>query len=214
MTLTPPIAMTSRATLRSSRSALVRMFGVSTLTLLSACVGTGTLDPGTANTATDNRRAFQAVRISASWTGGKTGLPSSRTVTLPVGFIGTLCAATDFVAENHPTQYATLPGGGAALFVVGSNCAQPTYVAVCRGGSSGAGQTSAFAACAADPRFTEGGTITMLRVAATSLTRPISFGETSATLDVELFFCSDRSAFNFTLSVPKAGVAPTDCVEQ
>ena len=182
--------------------------------LVSGCVGTGTLDPGTANTATDNRRAFQAVRISASWTAGKTGLPSSRTVTLPAGFFGTLCAATDFVAENHPTTYSTLPGGGATLFVVGSNCAQPTYVAVCRGGSSGAGQTSAFAACAADPRYTEGGTMAMLRVAASSLTRPISFGETSTTLDVELFFCSDRSAFNFTMTVPKAGVAPTDCVEQ
>jgi hypothetical protein len=182
--------------------------------LVSGCIGTGTLDPGTANTATDNRRAFQAVRISASWTAGKTGLPSTRTVTPPAGFFGTLCAASDFVVENHPTNYTTLPGGVATLFVVGSNCAIPTYVAVCRGGSSGAGQTSAFPACAADPRFTEGGTISMLRVAASSLARPISFGETSTTLDVELFFCSDRSAFNFMMAVPKAGVAPTDCVEQ
>ena len=136
-----------------------------------------------------------------------------QTCALPI-FFGTLCAASDFVVENHPTNYTTLPGGGATLFVVGSNCAIPTYVAVCRGGSSGAGQTSAFPACAADPRFTEGGTISMLRVAASSLARPISFGETSTTLDVELFFCSDRSAFNFMMAVPKAGVAPTDCVEQ
>jgi hypothetical protein len=181
---------------------------------LTACVAAGTLDPGTAHTGTDNRRAFQAVRISASWTGGKTGLPSARAVTLPAGFFGTLCSASDFVVENHPTQYNTLPGGGATLFVVGSNCAQPTYVAVCRGASSGAGQTSAFPPCATDPRFTEGGTISMLRVAAASLNRPISFGETSTTLDIELFFCSDQSAFNFSLSVPKVGVAPTDCVEQ
>ena len=180
---------------------------------LSGCVASGVTDPGTANTGVDNRRAFPAVRISASWSGGKTGLPSLSAITPPPGSFGTLCAASAFVVENHPTQYtASFANGGATFLVIGSSCAIPTFVAVCRAG--GAQQISSFGTCASDPRLTEATNVTVLRVGAATTARPVSFGETSTALNIELFFCSDLSDLNFSLAKPKPGVAPTDCVER
>jgi hypothetical protein len=194
--------------------ALLRRIAVAGLTVaLSGCVASGTFDPGSANTGADNRRAFPAVRISASWSAGKTGLPSASTATPPPGSFGTLCAANTFAVENHPTQYtSSFADGGATLLVVGSTCTIPTFFAVCRAGASP--QTSAFGVCASDPRLTEAANVTVLRVGAATTARPVSFGPTSTALDIELFFCSDLSDFNFSLARPKPGVSPTDCVEK
>lgn len=182
---------------------------------LSGCVASGITDPGTVNTGVDNRRAFPAVRISASWSGGKTGLPSASAITPPPGSFGTLCAASSFVVENHPTQYTTVfTNGGATLLAIGSSCAIPTFVAVCRANGAGLPETSTFGKCADDPRFTEVANVTVFRVGALTTARPVSFGETSTTLDVEIFYCSDLSDLNFSLARPKPGVAPTDCVEK
>ena len=182
---------------------------------LSGCVASGITDPGTANTGVDNRRAFPAVRISVSWSGGKTGLPSLSAITPPPGSFGTLCAPSSFVVENHPTQYTTVfTNGGATLLVIGSSCAIPTFVAVCRANGAGAPETSSFGKCADDPRFTEVANVTVFRVGALTTARPVSFGQTSTTLDVEIFYCSDLSDLNFSLAKPKPGVAPTDCVER
>ncbi len=183
--------------------------------LLVGCVGKGIDDPATENTFTDNRRAFPAMRISALWTNGKTGLPSDRAVTPPPGSVGTFCAASDFVVENHPTQYTNVfPNGGATFLVVGSACAAPTNVAVCRSGGAGIVHTSAFGVCADDPRMTLSANIAMLRVGSATTARPTSFGETSTTLAVELFYCTDLTDFNFLMTVPKLGVGPLDCVEK
>ncbi len=183
--------------------------------LLAGCVGGGINDPGTENTLTDNRRGFPAMRISAIWTNGKTGLPSDRAVTVPPGSVGTFCPATDIVVENHPTQYtAVFPNGGATFLVVGSACAAPINVAVCRSGGAGIAQTAPFGVCADDPRLTVSANIAMLRVGAATTSRPTAFGETSTNLAVEFFYCTDASEFNFLLSTPKAGVGTLDCVEK
>jgi hypothetical protein len=175
--------------------------------LLLGCVGKGINDPGTENTFTDNRRGFPAMRISAIWTNGKTGLPSDRAVTVPPGFVGTFCAASDFVVENHPTQYTNVfPNGGATFLVVGSACASPTNVVVCRSGGAGIVQTAPFGVCADDPRQTLAANVSMMRVGAV--------WTTSTTLAVELFYCTDASEFNFLLSNPKLGVGTLDCVEK
>lgn len=183
--------------------------------LLVGCVGKAIDDPGTENTLTDNRRGFPAMRISAIWTNGKTGLPSDRAVTVPPGFVGTFCAASDIVVENHPTQYTNVfPNGGATFLVVGSACVSPTNVAVCRSGGAGIVQTAPFGVCADDPRLTLAANVAMLRVGAATTNRPTAFGETSTTLAVELFYCTDASDFNFLLSNPKLGVGALDCVEK
>lgn len=183
--------------------------------LLAGCIGKGISDPGTENTFTDNRRGFPAMRISAIWTNGKTGLPSDRAVTVPPGSVGTFCAASDIVVENHPTQYTSVfPNGGATFLVVGSACAAPINVVVCRSGGAGIVQTAPFGVCADDPRLTLSANIAMLRVGAATSNRPTSFGETSTNLAVEFFYCTDASEFNFLLTTPKAGVGTLDCVEK
>jgi len=181
----------------------------------AGCIASGTTDPGTANTGTDNRIAFPAYRINASWSAGKTGLPSTTVPTPPPnGSFGAICAPSTIVAENHPTQYPAFANGGAALLLVGSSCTSPVYIAICRTGVNAATQVSSFGKCADDPRLTEVANVAILRIGSATTTRPLSFGETSAALDVVLFFCSNETDFNFALSKPKPGVAPTDCVER
>lgn len=188
---------------------------VAAVLLLSGCVASGTTDPGTVNTIQDNRRAFPALWISASWTAGVAGAPTLTVVVPPpVGFFGTLCAANSLVIENHPTKYANLTGGGAAFLVIGSNCTIPVNIAICRNAGATGTTSPPLGVCATEPRTTLGDNIQYQRVGANTGSTPVAFGATSLNLGVEIFICSDLSEFNFRTFPPKLLVAPTDCVEK
>ena len=181
---------------------------------LSACIGSGVTDPGTVNTIQDNRRAFPAVWISASWSAGVAGAPTAVSTVLPSGYFGTLCAVSSLVIENHPTKYANLTGGGAQFLVIGSSCTLPVNLAVCRNVGSSGTTSPPLGPCAAEPRQSLIENVQVQRVGAATTTAPVAFGATSLNVAVEIFMCSDLSDFNFRLAAPKFGVAQTDCVEK
>lgn len=177
---------------------------------LSGCDALKTLTE-TETPAADTRRSFPAVWIGASWNSGKTGLPLTARSVFPTSYFGSLCPTSAIVLENHTTKYAAYPFGD--ILLIGNNCTVAVYVAVCRTAGSGGLPSPSIPTCATDPRQTPGLSFNIKRLGPTSTAFPQPFGDTPLALDVELFYCGAGSDFNFSVSKPKAGAAPTDCVE-
>lgn len=168
-------------------------------------------EPTGAVAQTDARRSFPAVWISASWSNGKTGTPStSRSVYPPAPFVP-LCPVSAIILENHTTRYAAYPFGD--ILLIGNNCTAVVYVAVCRTAGTGGLPSPSIPTCAVDPRKTAGGNFNIQRLGAATAAFPYPFGTTPLALDVEVFYCGAGSDFNFSVSKPKAGANPTDCIE-
>lgn len=150
-------------------------------------------------------RRFQAVWINASWSGGRTGTPLGVKAVSPSSFFGRLCPASSLVMENHSTRF---PGFGSTdILVISNNCTIPVLIAVCATAGSG-GSGSSLPVCAIDPRKTPLNRVKIARLSGGGQPEPL--GQTSRNLDINVFFCSDISTFNWG-KVP--GADPTDCVD-
>jgi hypothetical protein len=165
----------------------------------------------TTTAASDNRRSFPAVWISASWSSGKTGLPLTARSVFPTAPFVSLCPTSVIIMENHTMKYAAYPFGD--ILLIGNNCTVPIFVAVCRTAGTGGQPSPSIPTCGVDPRKTSGFNFNIQRLGAASTANPYPFGNTPIALDVEVFYCGAGSDFNFSVSKPKAGADPTDCIE-
>lgn len=164
-----------------------------------------------ATAATDTRRSFPAVWISASWSNGKTGLPLTSRSVYPLAPFVPLCPISAIILENHTTKYAAYPFGD--ILLIGNNCTAVVFVAVCRTAGTGGQPSPSIPTCGVDPRKTSGTNFNIQRLGAARAAFPSPFGSTPLALDVEVFYCGAGSDFNFSVSKPKAGSDPTDCIE-
>ena len=187
-----------------------RVFVVASAALLAAggCSVTKITDPG--NSGLETRRTFPAVWINASWTNGATGLPSRITSQSPATPFGQLCTPSQIVLENHTTKYANVPGD---ILLVGNGCSFLVAVAVCQTFGATGSTASQIPYCDVEPRLTTGFNLSVQRIIAANTAHPFPFGATPQTLEINLFFCSDGSDFNFAQLSPVKNIAPTDCVE-
>jgi hypothetical protein len=158
---------------------------------------------------TTNKRTFPAVWITASWSGGRTGTPLSSRGIDPLTHFGTLCLANSITLKNHPDPEGSFFHSDDSLFATNTGCsAAMTTVAFCRTSGSGGGASS-IPICATDPRETP---LDNLRVVAVSRAGVGTFiGTTPINFDVNVFWCSDTSTFNFDRRV--RGLPLTECVE-
>ena len=160
-----------------------------------------------AKPGTTNKRTFPAVWITASWSGGATGTPLSSRGIDPLTHFGTLCLANSITLKNHPG--GLFAGADDTLFATNTGCsAAMTTVAFCRTSGSGGGASS-IPTCAIDPRETPFNNLRIVAVSRLGVGTPV--GTTPINFDVNVFWCSDQSTFNYDRRV--SGKPLMECIE-
>ncbi|MBI3402476.1 MAG: fibronectin type III domain-containing protein [Acidobacteria bacterium] len=160
-------------------------------------------------TTTTGKRTFPAVWVSASWIGGRTGTPLSSRGIDPTTHFGTLCLANSITLKNHPDPNGSYFHSDDSLFALNTGCSAPmTTVAFCRTSGSGGGASS-IPICATDPRETPLSNLGITAVGRSGAGTWI--GTTPINFDVNVFWCSDQSTFNYDRRVP--GKPLLECVE-
>ncbi len=149
---------------------------------------------------------FQAVMITASLSGGATGLPIDVKSVAPTNYTGALCPATSLKLMNHSHDYDLQFGTGSTALVITNNCTAGIWAAICQASGSG-GTSTGLPTCATDPRKSSSSQLYITRLGST----PQPVGQTGVNLTVVIQYCSTTTTFNLG-SVSSAN--STDCVPQ
>lgn len=156
---------------------------------------------------------YQSVWINASWIGGRTGPPlDSRSEVPPeASKAGRLCAPSTLLLENHGTRFLDLLGSVVRnSFVVYNNCSITQELVLCVSAGSGGGGGK-IPVCNQVARTTP-----LSRLYPVSLApgnngiRSATWENTSANLDINLFYCAEGTVFTAGLI---SGANATDCLK-
>ncbi|HVZ48794.1 MAG TPA: hypothetical protein VG916_08430 [Gemmatimonadaceae bacterium] len=149
---------------------------------------------------------FQAVMITATWSGGATGAPIDVKSVTPTSYDGALCPASSLKMANHSHDYDGIFGTGSSDLVLTNNCTTGYFAAICVASGSGGGGTD-LPTCATDPRKSSPDQLYFTRLSPGS---PNPVGTTGVNLTVVIQYCSTTTSIKAFVS----NAASTDCVAQ